>query len=118
MEKSYYLIAETSKLVGESQPTLRFWETEFAKHLKVKRNDKGTRFYTKENINIIKNIKYLLRGKNLKIEEAKKHLTVKYSETDKLCSVTEYLENIKAELKAIRRELNEIEGFAETIVIN
>ena len=55
MEKLYYSISEVAEMLNVNQSNLRFWEKEF-KQLKPKRNDKGTRFYTQEDINVLKKI--------------------------------------------------------------
>ena len=54
-EKLYYSIKEVADMFSINQSNLRFWEKEF-KQLKPKRNDKGTRFYTKEDIQVVKQI--------------------------------------------------------------
>jgi DNA-binding transcriptional MerR regulator len=116
MCKSYYSISEVSELVGESHPTLRFWEMEFAKYLQVKRNDKGTRFYTPQNIDTIKNIQYLLRENKVKIEGAKVKLK-NVTEVETKRKVAEKLKSIRKELVAIRLELNNNEALYETVVV-
>ena len=58
MEKLYYSIAEVAKMFNVNQSLLRFWEKEF-KQLSPRRNEKGTRFYTKQDIFIIKQIECL-----------------------------------------------------------
>ena len=52
-EKLYYSISEVAEMFSINQSNLRFWEKEF-KQLKPRRNDKGTRFYTKEDIQLVK----------------------------------------------------------------
>ena len=50
---------------------LRFWEKEFPQ-LKPKLRAKGRRYYTQENIKLLKKIHYLLKDKGLTIKGAKK----------------------------------------------
>ena len=50
---------------------LRFWEKEFPQ-LKPKLRAKGRRYYTPENIQLLKKIQYLLKDKGLTIKGAKK----------------------------------------------
>ena len=59
MEKLFYSISEVAEMFHVNQSNLRFWEKEF-KQLKPKRNDKGTRFYSPGDIQIIKLIIYLV----------------------------------------------------------
>ncbi|MEK0436737.1 MAG: hypothetical protein RLZZ530_703 [Pseudomonadota bacterium] len=50
---------------------LRFWEKEFPQ-LKPKLRAKGRRYYTAENVQLLKKIQYLLKDKGLTIKGAKK----------------------------------------------
>lgn len=69
LSKKYYRIREVSELIDEPASTLRYWESMFPQ-LTVKRNDKGTRFYSPQNISTLRRIKYLLTDKGLKIDAA------------------------------------------------
>lgn len=73
LSKKYYRVREVSELIGEPISTLRYWESVFPQ-LKVKRNDKGTRYYTPQNIATLRQIKYLLSDKGLKIDAAIEHM--------------------------------------------
>ena len=55
MEKLYYSIAEVADMFAVKQSLLRYWETEFPQ-LNPKRNDKGRRFYTASDIEVVKQI--------------------------------------------------------------
>ncbi len=57
MAKSVYLISEAAKEVCVENHVLRYWEEELA--LPVKRNSQGHRYYTTEDLNTFKRIKYL-----------------------------------------------------------
>ena len=50
---------------------LRFWEKEFPQ-IKPKIRAKGRRYYTPENVKLLKKIQYLLKDKGLTIKGAKK----------------------------------------------
>ncbi len=73
LTKKYYKISEVTELTSIPASTLRFWEGEFSQ-LKVERNDRGTRFYTPANIELILQLKYLLHDKGLHIDSAKEQL--------------------------------------------
>ena len=105
MEKMYYSISEVSNLTGLSQSNLRFWEKEF-KHLKPKRNDKGTRFYTKEDIETIKQIAFLVNEQKLTLDGAKRRLGQKKDTVAKQQQLVERLKRIRKELKGIANELS------------
>lgn len=73
LTKKYYRIREVSDMVGVPLSTLRYWESEF-KQLTPERNDKGTRYYTPAHVELVRQIKYLLHDRGLKIDAAKNTL--------------------------------------------
>jgi DNA-binding transcriptional MerR regulator len=78
LKKLYYSISEVSKLTGVEQYILRYWETEF-NQLRPSKNRAGNRIYTNKDINLILQIKKLLREEKYTIEGAKKILDDKIS---------------------------------------
>lgn len=74
MEKMYYSIGEVASILGVNQSTLRFWDSEFADMpgFLCRKNEKGTRRYSKQNLENCRTLAYLLREKKLTIEGAKK----------------------------------------------
>jgi DNA-binding transcriptional MerR regulator len=56
--KVYYYISEVRRITDLPASTLRYWEEQFTQ-LKPHKNEKGTRFYTEKDIELIKQIKYL-----------------------------------------------------------
>ena len=73
IKKLYYSISEVSKITEMEQYVLRYWETEF-EQLKPQKNRAGNRIYTNKDIQVILQIKSLLRDKKYTIEGAKKIL--------------------------------------------
>jgi len=73
IKKLYYSISEVSKITDMEQYVLRYWESEF-EQLNPQKNRAGNRIYTNKDIQIILNIKSLLREKKYTIEGAKKIL--------------------------------------------
>lgn len=73
IKKLYYSISEVSKITEMEQYVLRYWETEF-EELKPQKNRAGNRIYTNKDIQVIIQIKNLLRDKKYTIEGAKKIL--------------------------------------------
>lgn len=69
LTKKYYRIREVSDMIGEPLSTLRFWEEKFPQ-LKPQRNAKGSRYYTPADIDTLRQIKYLLQDRGLKIDAA------------------------------------------------
>lgn len=104
MEKLFYSISEVAKMFGINQSNLRFWEKEFDQ-LKPKRNDKGTRFYTPDDIQTIKQIIYLTTEQKLTLDGARRKLSQKKDIVAKQQEVVERLKVIRKELIGISNAL-------------
>ena len=105
MEKLFYSISEVAKMFGINQSNMRFWEKEF-KQLKPKRNDKGTRFYTPDDIQTIKQIIYLTTEQKLTLDGARRKLGQKKDTIAKQQEVVERLKVIRKELIGISNALS------------
>jgi len=116
----YYSISEVSKITEMEQYVLRYWETEF-EELKPQKNRAGNRIYTNKDIQIILQIKSLLREKKYTIEGAKKILADFSpekipSETEPtLFDSTSSITSSKKEKPSLKKDLEEIKSFLETI---
>lgn len=105
MEKLFYSISEVADMFSVNQSNLRFWEKEF-KQLKPKRNDKGTRFYSPNDIQIIKQIIYLVSEQKLTLDGAKRKLSQRKDAVAKQQEVVERLKSIRMELIGISNAFN------------
>ena len=106
MEKLFYSISEVADMFQVNQSNLRFWEKEF-KQLKPKRNPKGTRFYSPDDILVIKSIIYLVNEQKLTLEGAKRKLSQKKDLIAKQTEVVERLKLIRKELMGISNALSQ-----------
>ena len=106
MEKLFYSISEVADMFQVNQSNLRFWEKEF-KQLTPKRNPKGTRFYSPEDILVIKSIIYLVNEQKLTLEGAKRKLSQKKDVIAKQTEVVERLKLIRKELMGISNALSQ-----------
>jgi len=102
--KFYYTISDVSKMFGLNDSTLRYWESEFS-NLHPKKNRKGDRRYTKEDILIVDKIFQLLKEKGFTLKGAKVELKslVKSEKTNSLA--IKKLNKIKNELIKLKEEL-------------
>ncbi len=107
LTKNYYRIREVSELINEPASTLRYWETVFPQ-LKIKRNDKGTRYYTPANIATLRQIKYLLTDKGLKIDAAAQQMRTSSDSVAAKQQAIERLQNIRATLIGLRDALHRL----------
>ena len=105
MEKYLYTIGETAELLGEATSCIRFWSDSFPKHIHPKRNAKGNRLFTKEDLETFKYIQTLLKVEGLTIEGATKRLNGDKKEIMNKAKVLETLKVIRHQLIEIRSEL-------------
>jgi len=75
---------------------------------KTKRNKGNTRFYTKEDIQIIKNIIFLVDEKKLTLEGAKKQLSQKKDVVEKHQEIVERLKKVRKNLVDISKEIDSL----------
>ena len=59
-DKLYHSIGEVSQMLHVNPSLLRFWETEFPA-IKPHKNKKGTRYYTDDDIDLLRQIYHLTR---------------------------------------------------------
>ena len=103
-EKKYYKIKEVAELLNIPQSTLRYWEKEFPQ-VKPIRTKSGQRFYSPQDIETLKIIKFLLRTKRLKIEAAKDQLRSSHKNISNRVKIIEELQEIKDSLLRLETAL-------------
>ena len=97
-DKLYYSIGEVAKAFDVNASLIRFWEKEF-EIIQPKKNAKGNRLFTKNDIDCFKNIYYLVKIKGYTLDGAKQAIGKKGIPTTKEeIDVVKRLENIKDEL--------------------
>lgn len=116
MEKKYYSIKEVADLIGEPQSTLRFWEKEIP-FLNPGKSAGGTRRYVQKDIDLLKQIKFLIEDQHLTLAGVNERLTNHREIDERRMKVIEKLKEVRKELMAIRLELNDHEAFAEEVII-
>ena len=95
---------------------LRFWEKEFPQ-LKPKLRAKGRRYYTAENVKLLKKIQYLLKDKGLTIKGAKKIIEnnindIEVDDFERKDISTNDLLNKKEKLNRIKKIITEIKNLS------
>jgi DNA-binding transcriptional MerR regulator len=111
--KLYYSIGEVARLFHVNESNLRFWEKEFPKVIKPKKNAKGTRFYTKEDIESIRLVYFLVKEKGMTLEGARKRLNEEKKGMTAQFELAQRLKRIKAELLKLQDELGRPKTEAE-----
>lgn len=108
-EKLFFKIGEVADVAGVKTSVLRFWETEFP-FLKPVKSSSGQRLYSKNEVDLILQVKHLLYDEKFTIEGVKKRISpkgklLKTDEVSDSLPVMEYSDILKAvrnELKVIR----------------
>jgi DNA-binding transcriptional MerR regulator len=103
-EKRYYGIGEVAKAFGVNASLIRFWEKEFDA-LKPKKNAKGNRKFTPEDIKNLKFIYHLVKERGFTLEGAKTHLKEEKQKTLTNFEIISKLEGIKEQLTKIKEQL-------------
>jgi DNA-binding transcriptional MerR regulator len=104
ISKMYYTMGEVAILFDVNQSLIRFYEKEFD-ILQPKKNKKGNRYFTPEDIDHLKIIFNLIREKGYTLNGAKEYLKSNISGTKDNQRVISSLENLKKFLIEVRDEL-------------
>lgn len=104
-EKKYYKIREVAEILNLPASTLRFWESRFTV-IKPRRNDKGTRYYTLDDIEKIRMIYYLVKEKGLKLDAAQEEIKRNHDGVSKRFEAIERLRGVRAKLVEMLDSLN------------
>jgi len=102
--KLYYSIGEISKAFGVNASLIRFWEKEF-EILKPKKNAKGNRKFTPEDVKNLKLIFHLVKERGFTLDGAKTHLKENQKKTLDKFEIVQKLELIKSQLTELKNQL-------------
>jgi len=100
-QKRYYSIGEVAKLFDVNPSLIRFWEGEFDV-LQPKKNRKGNRLFTQEDIENIKIIYHLVKEKGFTLTGAKEEMKKNPNDLKDQQKVIQSLEKLKAFLLDIK----------------
>ena len=103
-EKRYYSIGEVARAFKVNTSLIRFWEKEFDV-IKPKKNAKGNRKFTPEDIKNIELIYHLVKERGFTLEGAKTHLKEEKQKTLSNFDIVRKLEKIKSSLINIKNQL-------------
>ena len=103
-EKLYYSIGEIATAFNVNASLIRFWDSEF-EVLKPKKNAKGNRMFTQEDVKNLQLIYHLVKERGFTLEGAKTHLKQNQKKTLDTFEIITKLETIKTELTKIKNQL-------------
>jgi len=102
-KKLFYPIGEVSRMFDLPATTIRFWEQEFD-ILKPKKNKKGNRLFTNEDIENLKLIYKLVKEDGYTLAGAKTHLKEMKKNAPENMDVIKRLLHIRKELEILSNE--------------
>lgn len=103
-DKRYYSIGEIAKAFDVNASLIRFWDKEFD-ILKPKKNAKGNRMFTPEDVTNLKLIFHLVKERGFTLEGARTHLKEGQKKTLDKYDIINKLENIRMQLSNIKNQL-------------
>jgi len=106
-QKIYHSINEVSRMLNLPTSLLRFWEKEFPTINPTKKGN-GTRMYSQEDIDEIKLVKDLVKGRNMKLATARELIHRNREGALTTNELLKHLLDVREQLVAIRRELDAI----------
>ena len=105
IEKQYYTIGEVAAMFDVAASLIRFWETEF-EQLRPKKNKKGNRQYTKQDIETLRTVYHLVKERGYTIQGAKDVMKNKSVQTKDKIDMIDSLEKVRSFLVGIKNQLN------------
>ena len=103
-EKRYYAIGEVARAFDVNASLIRFWEKEFDA-LKPKKNAKGNRKFTPEDIKNLKLIYHLVKERGFTLEGAKIHLRENKQKALDNFAIIDKLQQLREELIKVKEQL-------------
>ncbi|MBU2651138.1 MAG: MerR family transcriptional regulator [Bacteroidetes bacterium] len=103
-DKLYYTIGEVAAVFGLNTSLIRFWEKEFD-ILKPKKNKKGNRLFTQQDMENFHLIYHLVKERGYTLEGARKYMKNHPQKIQADFEILKSLKKIKQDLLNIREEL-------------
>lgn len=104
-QKLFYTIGEVAELFNVNTSLIRFWEKEFT-ILKPKKNKKGNRLFTPEDLKNLRLIHHLVKEKGFTLEGAKKELSQSEKPMQTKTEIIEKLQEVRRFLEDLQKSIN------------
>ena len=103
--KKYYTIGEVAEKFNVATSLIRFWETEFD-IIHPKKNRKGNRQFTREDIEDLKLVYHLVKERGFTLQGAKEFIKSDITAAKTKMDIIESLNNVKTFLNQIRQQMS------------
>ena len=100
--KMFFSIKEVADMFNVNETLLRYWEREFPQS-SPKKGGRGVRFYSKDDIEQIRTIYDLVKGRGLKLAAARELLKKNKEGTQQTLEVVKRLKEIREELVTMKK---------------
>jgi DNA-binding transcriptional MerR regulator len=105
VEKLFYSIGEVARMFDVNTSLIRFWEKEFD-IIKPKKNKKGNRLFTKEDIDNFHIIYHLVKVRGMTLKGAQMKMKENKDDAIHNLEVIQKLHNIRKMLLEIKEEMD------------
>jgi len=102
--KLYYTIGEVSKMFSVNASLIRFWEKEF-EVLKPKKNKKGNRLFTPEDVENLRIIFHLVKERGFTLQGAKSKLKENKTDVVNTAELYDSLTKVRGFLVELKEQL-------------
>jgi len=103
--KLYHSISEVAAMFGVNASLIRFWEKEFD-IIKPRKNAKGNRLFTQQDIDNIALIHYYVKERRMTLEGARQKIKQNRDDAEHNFQIIQSLKKIKAMLLEIKENLD------------
>jgi len=104
--KLYYSISEVAAMFNVNASLIRFWEKEFD-IIKPKKNAKGNRLFTQQDIDNVALIHHYVKERRLTLEGTRQKIKENRNDADHRFQVVQSLKNIRASLLELKENMGE-----------
>jgi DNA-binding transcriptional MerR regulator len=105
--KQFYSIAEVSEMFSLPASLLRYWEKEFPT-IHPKKSGNNVRMYTKEDLEEIRLVNDLVKGRNMKLAAARELIQRNRAGAKNSSDLLQRMMNVREQLAAIKKELDSL----------
>ena len=106
LPKLYYTIGEVSAMFGVNASLIRFWEKEFD-IIKPRKNAKGNRLFTQQDIDHIALIHYYVKERRLTLEGVRQKIKENRNDAEHTFRIVQSLKKVRAMLLEIKNNISE-----------
>lgn len=109
IKKLLYSMGEVSEMFDVNPSLIRYWESQFDV-LRPKKNKKGNRLFTSEDVQMLKLIYHLVKEQGMTLEGAKRSLKQNRGSVARDSELLERLQRVRALLVEVREDLKAGDG--------